>query len=259
MQNSTTRRAVAKAVAVLGTAAIVAGTVGTASANADVARSSQTATPAAYISYLASSNEAGSAQTLRDFKALSSSEQEKYLDYLNNPEVFKALMEDASEPATDTVASAKSVATNDTTSLFGGDVVVESEHESTFTPDSTSDSTAGVQAKRKLSRGTHESTYTHTQKILGVTVTKLSVWVNYYTNGSKITKVNFADGGKRNYNAAVSISMGVPKAWKDGSYANGSVVWEGSIIYKGFGVSIDKRQKVWANEYGYRGGYLKNI
>ncbi|MFB7090476.1 hypothetical protein [Streptomyces sp. NPDC056296] len=90
-------------------------------------------------------------------------------------------------------------------------------------------------------------------------MTKLSVWVNYYTNGNKITKVNFADGGKRNYNGAVTISKGVPKHWKDGSYANGSVVWEGNIVFKGFGVSIDKREKVWANEYGYRGGYLKNI
>jgi hypothetical protein len=140
-------------------------------------------------------------------------------------------------------------------------VVIEGEQEATFTPDTT-EAAPGESAEAtrgKLSRGTWESKYTFNQKILGVTVTRLSVWVNYYTNGSKITKVNFADGGKRNFNAAVSISKSTPKHWKDGSYANGSVVWEGSIIYKGFGVNIDKRQKVWANEYGYRGGYLKNI
>ncbi|MFG3079575.1 hypothetical protein [Streptomyces parvulus] len=264
MQTSTSRRRVARSIAVLGAVAIVAGTAVTSVAADDHAatRSGQTATPAAYISYLASSSEEGAAQTLSDFKGLPAAEQEKYLDYLNNPEVFRALMEDAPEPTQDTTAGPQSAPAEDTTtSLFGGDVVVESEHESTFTPDTKPEpgSSAEAARKRKLSRGTWESTYSHTQKIFGVTVTKLSVWVNYYTNGSKITKVNFADGGRRNYNASVSISKGVPKHWKDGRYANGSVVWEGNIVFKGFGVSIDKREKVWANEYGYRGGYLKNI
>lgn len=255
------RHTVTRAIAALGTAAILAGTAQTA-ANADTgtSRSAETATPAAYINYLTASKDAGAAQTLSDFKGLSAPDQEKYLDYLNDPKVLEAFLQEAaeSEPGAEpkTATAARTMAAEDSTSLFDGDVVVEAAQESTFTPDTT----AGVQAARgNLPKGTWESKYTHSQKILGVTVTKLSVWVNYYTNGSRITKVNFADGGKRNFNAAVAISMGVPKAWKDGSYANGSVVWEGSIVYKGFGVSIDKRQKVWANQTGYRGGYLKNI
>ncbi|MFB7090477.1 hypothetical protein [Streptomyces sp. NPDC056296] len=156
MQN-TNRRTVARAIAVLGAIAIVAGTGGT-SATADeraTTRSGQTATPAAYISYLASSSEEGAAQTLGDFKGLSAAEQEKYLDYLNNPDVFKALMQDAPEPTPDTAARVQSaVAEDTTTSLFGGDVVVESEHESTFTPDTKPGTAAGAQAaKRKLSGG----------------------------------------------------------------------------------------------------------
>ncbi|MFI9202331.1 hypothetical protein [Streptomyces sp. NPDC053048] len=244
------RRTAARTIAALGTAAILAGgTMGTATA-ADTAgtgttRNAQTATPAAYITYLSASREEGAAQTLKEFKALPVAKQNKYLDYLNDPKVLKALMEDA--PRADRAESR--------TSMFDGDVVVESRQQATFAPDAP----AGSAALGKLSRGTWESWYQASQKILGVTVTKLKVWVNYYTDGNKITRVNFADGAKRNFNAAVSISMGVPKAWKDGSYANGSVVWEGSIIYKGFGIQIDKRQKVWANEYGYRGGYLKNI
>jgi hypothetical protein len=264
MQNGTSRRAFARAIAALGTATILTCTAGAATATADtgIERSGQTTTPAVYIRYLSSpkfANDESAARTLSEFKGLSAAGKEKYLDYLNEREVLEAflLATSEAEPGSDPAAAptARTTTVEKSTSSFNGDVVVVAEQEATFTPDAT----AGAQARGKLSRGTWETKYSHSQKILGVTVTRLSVWVNYYTNGSKITRVNFAECGKRNFNAAVAISNSVPRHWKDGSYANGSVVWEGSIIYKGFGVSIDKRQKVWANEYGFRGGYLKNL
>ncbi|MBW8738086.1 MAG: hypothetical protein JF621_13495 [Streptomyces turgidiscabies] len=264
MQNGTSRRAFARAIAALGTATILTWTAGAATAIAEtgIERSGQTTTPAVYIRYLSSpkfANDEAAARTLSEFKGLSAAGKEKYLDYLNDPKVLEALILATSEaePGSDPAAAptARATAVEESTSSFNGDVVVVAEQEATFTPDAA----AGAQARGKLSRGTWETKYSHSQKILGVTVTRLSVWVNYYTNGSKITRVNFAECGKRNFNAAVAISSSVPKHWLDGSYANGSVVWEGSIIYKGFGVSIDKRQQVWANESGFRGGYLKNL
>lgn len=244
------RRTAVRAIAALGTAAILAGGTATAATAATgggsaPARSAKTATPAAYVKYLGASHEEGAAQTLKEFKGLSTAKQQKYLDYLNDPKALKALLTETSRPG----AAARS------TSLYKGDVVLEGKHTATFRPDAVNE----LAAKGKLSRGTWETTYTASQKIFGITVTKLKVWVNYYTDGNLIRQVNFADGAKRNFNAAVSISMSVPKAWQSGPYAHGSVNWEGSIIYKGFGIQIDKRQEVWANEYGYQGGYLKNI
>lgn len=260
--------------AILGSAVIIAGMTQTTIAAADdtsPARSNETASVSEYMAYLAwktASQEPGAADALSKFKALSPPDKEKYLDYLNNPKALEALLQEAAEgePGTDTptvsTAAANTTAAGVTSStpLFGGDIVIETAQESTFTPDPDGPTPAreAQAAGGKLRKGTWESKFTASQKILGVTVTKLSVWVNYYTNGNKITKVNFADGGKRNYNAAVALTKSIPKAWMDGSYANGSIIWEGSIVFKDFGISIDKRQKVWANAYGFRGGYLKN-
>ncbi|MER7753327.1 hypothetical protein [Kitasatospora sp. NPDC097643] len=83
--------------------------------------------------------------------------------------------------------------------------------------------------------------------------------MDYYTNGHRITKVDHADCAKRNFNAAVSISHSVPKASLYGGEANGEVISEGSIIYKGFGIEIDKRHHVVADADGFKSGYLKNV
>ena len=37
------------------------------------------------------------------------------------------------------------------------------------------------------------------------------------------------------------------------------MIWEGSIIYQGFGIEIDKRHHVTANANGFKRGYLKNV
>ncbi|WP_159769189.1 hypothetical protein [Streptomyces sp. HM190] len=265
--------------AALGSAVIIAGltqTANAASADTKPTRTPETATPVDYIAYLAhqsANGAAGAGEALQAFRGLSSAAKETYLDHLNNPAALEALLqavgeaepdpdpETASAPvsATAAVGETKTVATTTASkTLADGDIVIETTQEATFTPD-PDDIPGPTQPSGKLRRGTWESTYRVTQRIFGVPVTRLSVWVNYYTNGNKITRVNHADGGKRNFNAAVAITKSLPKAWKSGSYANGSVGWEGSIVFKDFGITIDKRQKVYANEYGFRGGYLKNI
>ncbi|MEU8591755.1 hypothetical protein AB0C59_32930 [Streptomyces sp. NPDC048664] len=206
---------------------------------------------AAYEANLADSKEPGAGDTLKQFQALSHDQEVKFLDYSEDQDNLKALLDEAADVPT------PGTPMHSITSLGGGDVDITADSDATFTPDTASGLDAA--AAGRLHRGWWNTTYTVSQKIFGVTVTKLSLWVEYYTNGSSITKVDHADCGKRNFNAAVSIGHGVPKAWLASGNANGEVVWEGSIIYKGFGIEIDKRQHVTADAWGYKGGYLKNI
>ncbi|OIJ69597.1 hypothetical protein [Streptomyces mangrovisoli] len=206
---------------------------------------------AAYEATLADSKESGAADTLKQFDGLAHDDQVKFLDYTEDPDNLKALLHEAADvPAAGTT-------THSITSLSGGDVQITADSNADFTPDTSGGGDSSAAAR--LHRGWWDTTYTVSQKILGVTVTRLSLWVNYYTNGSSITKVDHADCGKRNFNAAVAIGHGTPKAWLAGGTANGEVVWEGSIVYKGFGVEIDKRHHVAADARGFKSGYLKNI
>ncbi|MFJ1705925.1 hypothetical protein [Kitasatospora sp. NPDC088346] len=242
------RRIATTVVAGLATAALL----GTGTANASII-SKDGLRIAAYQDGLRNSAEPGAADTLREFDALSHDKQVRFLDYAEDPENLKALLQEAAE------APEPGTTVHQLVNLKGGEVQIEADSAAVFTADPDAGDADGVAARGKLSKGWWETTYTVKQKILGITITKLSVWVDYYTNGSKITKVDHADCGKRNFNGAVSISHSVPKASLYGGEANGEVIWEGSIIYRGFGVEIDKRHHVTANAYGFKSGYLKNI
>ncbi|MFJ6719665.1 MULTISPECIES: hypothetical protein [unclassified Streptomyces] len=246
MSKVITPRRTAAVLAVLASTALL----GTGNASASLI-SQDGARIAAYQNSLKSSTEEGAADALRDFDALGHDKQVKFLNYAEDPENLKALLEEVADVPTDGTPSHSLV------NLKNGDVQIAGDSEATFTPDAGD--LSGVSAAGKLHAGWWDTTYTVRQKIFGITITKLSVWVNYHTNGSKIDKVDHADCGKRNFNGAVSIGHGVPKAQLADGNAIGQVVWEGSIIYKGFGVEIDKRQQVVANAYGFKSGYLKNI
>ncbi|GHB43306.1 hypothetical protein GCM10010347_10640 [Streptomyces cirratus] len=234
--------------------AVVAATTLMGTANASASLISQDGMRiAAYQNSLKSSTEEGAADALRDFDALTHDKQVKFLNYAEDPENLKALLEEVA----DVPETANPAPVHQLVNLKGGDVQIASDSEAAFTADAGDAS--GISAAGKLHAGWWDTTYTVRQKIFGITITKLSVWVNYHTNGSKIDRVDHADCGKRNFNGAVSIGHGVPKAQLASGNAIGQVVWEGSIIYKGFGVEIDKRQQVVANAYGFKSGYLKNI
>ncbi|MER7468700.1 hypothetical protein [Streptomyces sp. NPDC097981] len=243
---ATTRRRTAVVLAGLATAALL----GTGTANASII-APDALRIASYENSLKNSTEPEAAATLKQFDALAHDKKVKFLDYTEDPENLKALLQEAADvPEAGTTV-------HSLVNLKGGDVQIEADSDATFKPDDTD--AAAVAARGKLSRGWWDTTYSVKQKIFGVTVTKLSLWVNYYTDGSKITKVDHADCGKRNYNAAVSIGHGVPKAQLASGTAIGEVIWEGSIIYRGFGIEIDKRHQVKADAYGFKSGYLKNI
>ncbi|MFE9254115.1 hypothetical protein [Streptomyces sp. NPDC006879] len=259
MKTSTTRRKFGQfALAATAAALLTPLTAGVASAGE--ASEAATSSPAAYTTYLQHASEAGADQTLKGFKGLDAADQQRYLNYLNDPEVFENLLEEATNDSVPLSArplsAAGTLSTTDAATSEGGDIVVEKQASATFTLDAPPKGQLGTQ---NLSRGTWTTSYTVSQKIFGITVTKLVAKVNYYTTGSTVTRVNWADGAVRNLNAAVSISKGIPRAWLSGGTAYGQVTWEGSIIYKGFGIQLDKVHRVWANKDGYQGGYLRNV
>ncbi|NEC19934.1 hypothetical protein [Streptomyces parvus] len=63
-----------------------------------------------------------------------------------------------------------------------------------------------------------------------------------------------------NYNVGVSISHEPEDQWISGAgNALAYVTWHGNTIYKGFGVSLDKRHHLRCDETGLRYHYLKNV
>jgi predicted aspartyl protease len=109
-------------------------------------------------------------------------------------------------------------------------------------------------------------------KILGVTVIELKIWETFRSNGHTITKVINADGGKKNFSVAVSMSKGVPKkslgtqqfckrgsSCVSGRTAVASIVWEGTAVVSVGTIEVDKKQTLTSNVYGTASSSLKNV
>ncbi|MYR35748.1 hypothetical protein GTW20_26695 [Nocardiopsis alba] len=114
-----------------------------------------------------------------------------------------------------------------------------------------------------LSPGRWESWYRVTQKILGVTVTRLRINLSYTTNGSRITKTHKVWGERTNFNLVVRLSTHNLSHWVSSGRGYGQLTWRGTIggTIKGvpIRVDIDKRHRIEVDKNGYRSGYLRNI
>ncbi|MGV9885256.1 hypothetical protein [Streptomyces sp. NPDC003006] len=240
---------------ILSAAAILVSTAAQASATgatqAEAELNDPAATPASYISYLRHSHEEGAADALKGFQQLTPTEQQKFIGYLHDPAVLKSFLDKTTGQRNGVSAYSRSASS--TSSLHNGDVTIKQERTI---------SGISAAARKPLPRGNHEAKYTTHLKLLGVKVMKLSLWVNFHSNGRDITKANYADAGKRNLTGVISISKGTPKkslskwGWCQGGHCSrghnvdASVVWEGSIAFKGSNFQIDKKQWMRANVYG---------
>ncbi|MEU7581768.1 hypothetical protein AB0B50_29690 [Streptomyces sp. NPDC041068] len=228
--------------------ALLAGTVTQASATEitqpTTMQGDLVATPAAYVDYLRHSGEEGAADALKKFQRLTKTQQNKFIDYLHDPALLKSLLEEAGNQGGG--ISVYSRSGKSTTSLHNGDVTIGQER--TISGRSST-------AKGALPKGNHEAKYTTYVKYFGIKVIKLSLWVNFHSNGRDITKANHADAGKTNLSGAISLSKGTPKKslskWTrcrtfdhctSGHNVDASVVWEGNVLFKGSSFQIDKEQ-----------------
>ncbi|MFE9177972.1 hypothetical protein ACFYN5_17210 [Streptomyces sp. NPDC007126] len=246
------------AAAAFGAAALTFGSISTASA-AEPAHSGPASSPAAYVDYLEHSDEDGASETLKEFHSLTTSEQERFIGYLQDPALFTEFLTQSTGEA------AASTDTNDTqvTALRGGDVTLEAEQTG---------SALAVAAKRPLPKGNHTVTRSNKIKLMGVTVMEFKIWETFYSNGHTITKVVDADGGKKNYSGVVKMSKGIAKKQlgkqsfckkggpcSSGNTAIASIVWEGEVVISGGTFQVDKKQTLVSNVYGTTTSTLVNV
>ncbi|MCF3129036.1 hypothetical protein [Streptomyces olivochromogenes] len=251
--------------AALGTVGILAGTAAQASATgahpAVAKYNDPAATPAAYANYLRHSHEEGSADALKQFQRLSPADQNKFVGYLHDPAVLKALLDKTSDQGAGISVSSRN--TGSKVSLHGGDVIVGQEG-----------TISGISAaSHPLPKGNHEVTYTTYIKALGIKIIKLNLSVKFYSNGRDITKAIDAEASKKNLSGAINLSHDRPKKWLSdwswcqrhghcsrGHNAEASVIWEGSAVFRGAVFQVDKKQWMQANVYGkLTNYYLHNV
>lgn len=201
----------------------------------------QVPTAQEYVTWLQAQGNTQAVATVSAFRSLSVANQEKFLNYLVDADVLEALAAAAAGESPETVV------------LADGDVVIETEQGAG--PEASS---GGVSAQGTA--GDWSCWYNVKQKILGVTITRLNFKQWYRSSTTKVTKVYNAAASHTNYNIGVSISHEPEEQWISAAdNALAYVTWHGSIIYKGFGVNIDKRHHLRCDETGIRYYYLKNV
>ncbi|WJV48911.1 hypothetical protein [Streptomyces flavofungini] len=230
-----------------GKAALIAATlvasVATSVAPASAADSPMSAESASYVAWLAAQQSTEADEIARQFKELSPQNQQKFLGYLNDSAIAKAMADAATE-----AAPASKV------ELAGGDVTLEAETgaKQTAAPSQGELSAAGTAGDWQC--WSHRS-----QKVFGIKVTtyKLDQW--YRASSSKVTKVYNVAARIKNWNPGVIIDNQPEEQWisKAGN-ALAYVTWNGKITVSGLTVQVDKRQHVRCDETGFRYDYLKN-
>ncbi|MER6109747.1 hypothetical protein [Streptomyces hirsutus] len=205
-----------------------------------------------YLSGLAASGNAGASETLGEFRNLPQEKKETFVDYLDNPEMGQALGEFISDGIDE-----ENFVTEQKRELYGGDVVLESEVNFEETDDaSTGASTMGAVGVQGTA-GDKRAWYTVYDKIFGVKVTKVTIGVNYTTSKTRTLKVYSAYAAHYNYVPFSEFSHSPVQKWisaDPGNNAHGETVWTGEWA----GSEWSARQRVWADQDGFKGGYLKD-
>ncbi|MFE3993552.1 hypothetical protein ACFXPW_17980 [Streptomyces goshikiensis] len=203
---------------------------------------------AKYTAYLASQSAQGDAQaeeTAEGFAALSKADKARFLDLIEDHAVMRKVFDPAEAPSA-LVGSSQQV-------LAGGDVVVQ--HESLSGVDEASPHTSV--ALRASGYRDMWASYSITDRVMGVKVSRVTVRTNYQVKGKDTTKV---------YPGSATHSLSVPgcsfshspvKEWISSAPADNAqseTIWSASC----WGSEWDKRERVWADYRGFVGGYLKD-
>ncbi|MEU9732492.1 hypothetical protein [Streptomyces sp. NPDC048002] len=203
-------------------------------------------TPAQYIAYLEGQNSPEALEVLAEFKALAPDEQSKFVGYLNDPEVFKAFLE----------YSGESQGQNATASTTGEKRVTKYNQDVIFVNEGNV--TRERSGATRDVTWTEKATYTFKQKLLGVTVTKMTVWVRYSASRGAVEKALNSGSALKNFNIGVDIDGDNARPWVSGGRAHAETVWKGELTYSGYTARIDKIQHLSAAWDGTWKGSTKN-
>ncbi|WP_406126350.1 hypothetical protein OHQ89_31260 [Streptomyces canus] len=235
--------AAALSMAAMPTVASADGTVGT--------------TPEAYEAYLVEQVElgdSGAQETLDQYQELSEGEQEHFVDLLNDPQRGQEIGDFLSDVSDVESIDEESYVTELRKEAADGDVVLEATLgvEETETPPTTDEELSDPSA-RYYDRS---AWYSVSDTILGVKVTTVKIGINYRTTSSRVVKVYNGWASHRNYVWFAEFSNSPVKEWISSDPANNATaetIWQG----KWAGFSWDARERIWADQSGFKGGYLK--
>ncbi|EGJ73733.1 hypothetical protein STTU_0944 [Streptomyces sp. Tu6071] len=190
---------------------------------------------------LSGQGDAQAAEVLGQFNALPNGDKERFVQVLNDPEIFKEMFELSEQiPGPE----APSVAT-----LADGDLVVEVTSETGF-------SEPGGPRLADATTVTRWASHTHTDKLLGIKISATKVKTNYQTKGKDTTKVLPGTAESYEYIPGCSLGHGVVDEWISAAPADNAqteTIWTADCG----GSTWDGRQRVWGDYRGYVGGYLK--
>lgn len=190
--------------------------------------------PQAYMEWLEDQDDPDATKTLDQYKSLSEEKQGKFLEYIKDPEHFKEFIKAVGNP----VASRSELA--------GGDIVIERKSGDNG---SSARGTAGDKS----------AWYSVSDTIFGVKVTTVKLGVNYRTTATKTTKVYGGWASHKNYVPVADFTHSAITNWisaNPGNNAHSETVWTGRWA-GGLG-SWSARERVWADQDGFKGGYLKS-
>lgn len=184
-----------------------------------------------------------SADSLDAFEDLSRAEQQTVVDIVNDPafaEEFLDFVVTVDEPAPGEPAVVEG------STLYPGAV----EYESSMDVQAGAADIVGLQAGFKASAGhriyyppytTQTLTASSTSVVLGVTITRLNIWVTFKTGSQGIPKTAVSSGSSAtNFNFFIVVSSQNLTPYVTQGLAVAKTVWTGSVLVKGSTFRFDK-------------------
>ncbi|MFG3378998.1 hypothetical protein [Streptomyces sp. NPDC047999] len=224
-------------------ASIGAMTLAGVPSQATAAEAQLPSTPSAYVAWLEAKSDPGAAETAAQFKALSKEKQERFLGYLNKPEHVKAFMDAVQSPT-----KARNV-------LADGDIVISREAVNSSAGSPSSSPSMSARAASRDMRASHSVS----DSILGVKVTTVKLGVNYRVSGKRVTAVHNGWASHTNWVPALAFENQPIKNWisaDPGNNAHSETVWTAKFALYG---TWSCRHRMWADQDGLKGGYLKRV
>ncbi len=203
------------------------------SASANV---SEINTPEDYINYLSNSmsmqSNSSEQDVLEQFKALSADDQQKFVDYISDPDVAASIF--------------KAMSTGEKTKLYGGDV------EITFEKGKAADDNISLSSTTTYRQSDQAKT-----TVLGIDIITVEVYIQYRVSGTNFDNRKITDilngGGRvlRNWYPSVTISVDDDSPYIQGNQAYQTSYFEWNFVHPKLGFQIGVNTfKIWGNPHG---------
>lgn len=220
------------------------------------AASADDATPAAaeFVEHLEELDSTRADVALDQFEALEPADQEVFLDVLADPAFIDELL---------TLTQGFEPHTSDYSEVIESEEfpgVVEERIE--YSVEEPMDHAGKYGRSKYPANSTQKGTWTATANVLGIDVTRLTIWVTFTTDGIGVPKKVVSSGsGSFNLNFLISIGSTnhAPYIQLPSKIAVASTTWHGCVVYRGSGACFDKVQTAKFWQGGLYSASIRNI